>query len=131
MNALTTDSLNDARQRWLSSRINDYDMAVRFDGTQYDVHVRGGGVQSLQLDGEDTTSNRPQDYSVDGIFNILELELENLTSPNNPFGGDRRTTFLHVRFNRDFGYVERYLRAIGGAGRSHTIDVVSLNLLAP
>lgn len=124
MEPLSLDALEAARRTWAAAGIDDYDMRYAMAGGAYFVSVRQGHVVTLTRDGERTTTHRPQDYSVDGLFDILELELEGLTRPGNPFGADPATTLLRVHFHSKLGYVERYLRAVGGTGRSYGIEVI-------
>ena len=69
-------------------------------------------------------SRELSNYSVEGLFDILELDLENLADPNGPFGHSAQKVIVRVRFNREFGYIERYLRS-GGMIRGATIEVIS------
>ena len=124
METLTTECLETARAKWDRARIKDYDMTYEMAGGTYVARVRDGRIVSLTRDGQPTTSQRPEDYTVDGLFEILALELENLNDPRNPFGGDSQTTLLRVRFDPHHGYLQRYLRALGGTGRSHGIELL-------
>lgn len=123
MEPLAAETLDAARARWASVGPAEYEMEFEMMGGRYRVHVRRGRVLELTRNGDPTTSNRPGDFTVEGIFDTLERELEVLHSPSNPFGGDRSTTFLRVHFHPTLGYVQRYLRAVGGTGRSSAIDV--------
>jgi hypothetical protein len=50
--------------------------------------------------------------------------LENSTDPAGPFAGRAETVLMRVRFNRELGYVERYLRSSGGQGRGASIEMI-------
>ncbi len=121
---LSRDVLEAARRTWAAAGIDDYDMKYVMANGEYFVSVRQGHVVTLTRDGERTTTHRTQDYSVDGLFDILELELEGLNSPGNPFGADPATILQRVQFHSKLGYVEHYLRAVGGTGRSYGIEVI-------
>ena len=122
---LTRENLEEAREKWEVSGVSDYRLAMLVRGATYEIRVVDGVVVSLIRDGVAATSHRPADYAVDGWFDTLERELELLEGPDNPFGGDRTTSFLRVRFHPRWGYVERYVRAIGGSGRSSELQVIA------
>ena len=63
-------------------------------------------------------------YSVEGLFDILELDLENMAAPDSPFGPAAQQVIARVRFNREFGYIERYLRS-GGMVPAGAIELIS------
>ncbi len=123
MSPLTLEALEAARTKWRQTGITDYDLTYAMAGGIYVVRVRAGRVVTLTRDEEPTTSHRLADFTVDGLFNTLERELDLLDNPNSPFGGDRSTILLRVRFDSERGYVRRYLRAVGGSGRSEKIEV--------
>lgn len=131
MSPLTLEALEAARTKWRQTGITDYDLTYDMAGGTYTVRVRAGRVVTLTRDGELTTSHRPVDFTVDGLFDTLERELDLLDNPNSPFGGDPSTILLRVRFDHERGYVRRYLRAVGGSGRSEKIEVQHFALLPP
>lgn len=121
---LNTENLQAARRQWSANGVQNYDMSFSMAGSTYTVRVRDGRIADLRSADTKISTNRPADYTIDGIFDILEMELDALSSPRNPFGGDESTTFLRVRFHPQLGYVEGYLRAVGGTGRSYGIEVI-------
>ena len=131
MSPLTLEALEAARTKWRQTGITNYELTYDMAGGTYNVRVRAGRVMTLTRDGEPTTSHRPTDFTVDGLFNTLERELDLLDDPNSPFGGDRSTILLRVQFDQERGYVSRYLRAVGGSGRSEKIQVQHFAPLPP
>lgn len=121
---LTIELLASARQRWRQAKIADYNLQYRMHGSEYAVRCRGGAVIEAQVDGNPAMSRDLSNYSVEGLFDILELDLENLADPNGPFGGQTQHVIVRVRFHREFGYVERYLRS-GGMVRAGAIELIS------
>lgn len=121
---LTIELLASARQRWRLAKIADYDLRYRMHESEYAVRCRGGTVIEAQVDGNAAMSRELSNYSVEGLFDILELDLENLADPNGPFGRTAQQVIVRVRFNREFGYIERYLRS-GGMVRGATIELIS------
>jgi hypothetical protein len=63
-------------------------------------------------------------YSVDGLFRLLDMELENLSDASGPFGQNGQQTTARVRFNEPFGYVQRYLRSAAPGGKPASIQII-------
>lgn len=122
---LTEDALAEARQRWQTSGVSNYQIRYEMHGSRYDVTVRGGIVTDATVNDAPLRSADPGAYSVEGLFRTLELELDNLDDPRGPFAGRAATMVMRVRFNEALGYVERYLRSSGGMGRGASIVVIS------
>ena len=81
------------------------------------------------VNGQRPLVNDFSDYGVEGLFRTLELELENATDPHGPFAGRVSAIVMRVRFNAEFGYMERYLRGSGGSGRSVAIELIDFILI--
>jgi len=88
-------------------------------------------VDQATVDGRPPTTTDLNAYSVDGLFDTLEQELDNLTDPAGPFTGQAGTVMMRVRFNPEFGYVERYLRSSGGHGRGASIELLEFTRRDP
>lgn len=127
MEAFTRQRLDEARKSWEQAGFLDYNMSLEMAGNAYRVEVRGGMVRRLTQNGRTTTTHRPQDFSVTGLFDTLERELEIRDDPRNAFGGEPANTILRARFHPKLGYPERYLRVVGGTGRSLAIYVTALS----
>ena len=123
---LTTEALAGARDRWAMAGIRDYDTSYRMHGSLCEVKVHDGIVVELEVDGQQSRSADWGSYSMVGLFDLLELELENMDDPHGPFAGGTETIVARVRFNREHGYVERYLRAGGGLPQGATITIITL-----
>lgn len=121
---LTIELLASARQRWRLVKIADYDLRYRMHGSEFAVRCRDGSVIECLVDGSPAMSRELSNYGMEGLFDILELELENLSDPNGPFGHQTRNIIVRVRFHDQLGYLERYLRS-GGMGRGATIELLS------
>lgn len=117
--------LSVARAKWSAAGIHDYDMRYRMNGSEYKVVVRGDIVQDLTVNDRPARTSDWASYSVEGIFDLLALELDNLSDPAGPFRGGTQTVVARVRFNPTLGYVERYLRAGGGMPHGASIELVS------
>ncbi len=121
---LTIELLASARQRWRLAKIADYDLRYRMHGSEYAVRFRDGMVIETQVDGNPAMSRDLSNYSVEGLFDILELDLDNLADPNGPFGRTAQQVIVRVRFHREVGYIDRYLRS-GGMVRAGAIELIS------
>jgi len=125
---LTADALAQAEARWRSGQIQDYDLRYQMHGSAYAVRVRGNIVTELEVNGQPARTGNAGDYSVTGLFKLLELELENLDDPRGPFAGRRDSVLMRVRFHPTRGYVERYLRSSGGYGKNVAIELISFEV---
>ena len=93
-------------------------------GSEYAIEWRDGIVEQASVDDRPPTTTDLNAYSLDGLFDTLEQELDNLTDPAGPFAGHAGTVLMRVRFNPKLGYVERYLRSSGGHGRGASIEMI-------
>jgi len=121
---LTPEGLAAARRQWIEAGIRDYDASYRMHGNVCEVQVRDGIVTELEVDGRPSTSAEWGSYSMVGLFDLLELELENMADPHGPFVGGSQTVVARVRFNETYGYVERYLRSGGGLPKGASITMI-------
>ncbi len=117
-----------AHNKWKQAGIVDYDLQYRMNGSDYVVTVRSGIVTSAQVDGQQPLSSDWRTYAMDGLFEILALELDNQEEGIGPFAGGSNVP-VRVRFNIEQGYIERFLRA--GSGRGAIIETVKLSVTTP
>lgn len=115
MESLTAEALHEARTRWREAGIRDYEIRYDMHGSRYDVRVRDGLVVDLKVGGKQPVNADWGAYSVEGLFEVLEMELENLADSYGPFGSQAGSIIARVRFNEEHGHIERYLRS-GGVG---------------
>lgn len=138
---VTVASLRQARQTWNRANIQDYDLEWTSSGGpspgHYLVTVRGGRVERVRSalpDGR-VIEARPGDkqlYGVDGLFRILERELD-LAADDRPFGQPRGATVI-LQFAPDdrYGFPRSYRRDVSGAtGGVVAIDVLRFEPEAP
>lgn len=124
MEALATEALQEARRRWREAGVTDYRLRYRMHGSVYDIGVRGGIVTEATVNGQVPRTANLSVYTVEGLFDTLELELDNLSDPRGPFTGSAHTVLMRVRFNAKLGFVERYLRSSSGRGRGVSIEMI-------
>lgn len=126
MTRLTPELLESSRRLWKEAGVGSYDLSYRMHGSAYDLSVRDGIVIDLQVNGQGSTTADPRAYAIDGLFDTLSLELDNLDDPAGPFAGRRDSVLMRVRFHDRLGYPERYLRSGGGQARGVVIEDVEM-----
>ena len=131
MMPLTAEGLAGARDQWARADVRDYDAFYRMHGSLCEVKVREGIVTGLEVGGRQSRSADWGSYSIVGLFDLLELELENMDDPNGPFVGGNATVIARVRFHAEHGYVERYLRVGGGLPKGASIEMIALKPVEP
>ncbi len=122
---LTHENLADARERWRNMGLDDYTILYRMNRDSYEIEVSERIVVDAAVNGTILRSDDVGSYSIEGMFRLLDMELENLHDPGGPFAGRGGGSILaRVRYNREFGYVERYVRSSGGMGTGAEIEVL-------
>jgi hypothetical protein len=131
---ITTEALDQAKQRWTKAGIHDYDLEWTVAGGQtnhYVVQVRDGEVSQIEVILPDGTRRQPKIpdtryYSVDGLFLTIANELAQLNT-DHPFDRPPGTQVV-MRFKPDpkLGYPHWYHRDVMGTSLSIAIDVVKL-----
>jgi hypothetical protein len=121
---LARTALDAAHSRWAAAAIRDYDVAYRMHGALYEVEVRDGTVVRAVVNGLRSTSPDWEAYSIDGLFAILELELAGVEPPGGT-ASSIQAPLMRVRFHKELGYPERYLRAATGLSRAASVELVS------
>lgn len=107
---LTAENLAQARTRWAAQGVADYDMRLRMQGGDYHVRCRDGLVDRIELNGVEVSSRDPAAYSVEGLHDILAMDLDAFAA-----GRTANVVLMRVEFDREQGFVRRYLRS--GAGQ--------------
>ncbi len=130
MERLTPKTLKAAKLLWSQQGPRNYDLQYEMNGSEYDVQVRGGIVTEVLVNGVRPLSADWGNYAIDGLFSLLELEVDHLADPAGLFGGQGASVFARVRFNDRLGYPERYLRS-GGHVPSATIQIRRFRAVAP
>jgi hypothetical protein len=136
--------LRQAKRTWEEANIRDYDLEWRSAGespSHYLVFVRQGRIREVRRiletareikanNGRTVIEAHPGDptlYSVDGLFRILEQELDEAQT-DTPFGGPKGARVL-LKFTPDdaLGYPRHYARDVVGARKSLALDVIRLD----
>ena len=68
--------------------------------------------------------NAGQDYSMDGLFHMLEQEIDLAERPATLGAPEGYSVYLNARFDEMTGRLIRYRRIVGGASNSIEVNVV-------
>ena len=123
MELLTRDALAVARSRWDEAAVTAYDIRYLMNGDEYGVQVRDGVVSEVSVNGVRPVGSDWRNYSVGGLFDMLEMETENVMGPAGPFAGRKNAVVAKVEFDEVLGYPKRYLRS-GGGMRPACVEVI-------
>lgn len=124
MAPLTAENLAAARRRWHATGITTYSIRYKLNADLYEVVVEDRIVSSARVNGQPPTSTDWRSFTVEGLFRVLEMELENITAPGGAMAAQKNAILARVRFHHGLGYVQRYLRGSGGMGRPASIQVL-------
>jgi hypothetical protein len=121
---LSPANLEAARARWRREDVRDYHVLYRMHGNLYSVTVQNGQVMRVFVNERVLETASLAAYSVDGLFDLLGQELENASDSSEADGTPADRVIRRVRFDRDLGYPERYLRGGGRNSRSTSLIVL-------
>ncbi len=124
---LTPEALAQARQRWEQAAIRSYRVTYRMHGSLYEVGVHDGLVASITVNGQTSSINEPGAYSINGLLDTLQTELENIHDPSNPLGTPPGNVVARVRFHDRLGYPQRYIRGRTGLSRGSTLELLEFH----
>jgi hypothetical protein len=96
----------------------------RVEAGKFDVQVRSSKVASIRRNGVALSPNLGQDYSMEGLFHMLEQEL-GLAERSAMLGApEGYTVYTNARFDDTTGRLIRYRRTVGGTSNSVEINVL-------
>ena len=125
---LTADSLYTAQQQWRAAKPGRYRLAVEMKGDRveagrFEILVSGEDV-SIRRNGEVILPAKPQDYSMEGWFRMLQQELDLTNSPTLLGAPPGYSSYPMARFDPNNGRLIRFQRTVGGVQNSIEIDIV-------
>ncbi len=126
---LNAEVLSQAENQWRSHRPESYRIVIEMSGDRvqdgrFEVAVRGGQVVELKRNGLVIRSTAGQDYSMDGLFHMLEQELGLAERPVTLGASEGYAVYLSARFDELSGRLIRYRRIVGGTSNSIEVNVV-------
>lgn len=115
---LTLDSLHAAEERWASNGLPDYWLDITVTGRQpsrYHVEVKDGEPIEVQRNDRDLDRRNWRYWTVPGLFDIIEHDIECAEDPTRGFGARRGSTaVLRADFDARLGYPRVFERLILG-----------------
>ena len=126
---MTEDRIREAETRWRASRPGYYRMVLEMSGDRVEtgrfaVVVRDGQVVSLRRNGQPIAPGRGQDYTVDGLFGMIQQELVLSKTPATLGAPGGYSAYLMAQFDPETGRLVEYNRSVGGASNGITIKVL-------
>jgi hypothetical protein len=127
--ALTPAILEQAEQKWDAHKPAEYRLVIEMSGDRvetgrFEVLVHAGQVVSFRRNGLVLAPERGQDYSMEGLFRVLEQELGLAEKPSMLGAPEGYTIYTTAKFDEITGRLVRYRRIVGGASNSIDIDVM-------
>ena len=115
---LTAAALADAQQRWQKNGPADYGMDLIVTGRQashYHVEVQAGQPSRVLRNDQPTTSRTWHYWTVPGLFEVLEHDMDCSDDPTRGFGARRGSqAVLRAVFDAELGYPRKFERLILG-----------------
>lgn len=126
---LTADVLTQAESKWRTHQPESYRLVIEMSGDRvengrFEVTVRAGQVMNLKRNGLVVRAGTGQDYSLDGLFHMLEQELGLAQRPATLGAPEGYSVYLTARFDEMTGRLIRYRRIVGGTSNSIEVNVL-------
>jgi hypothetical protein len=126
---LTSEVLLQAEQKWAMHRPDSYRLVIDMSGDRvetgkFEVQVRSNKVAGIRRNGVTISPNLGQDYSMEGLFHILEQELSLAEKPTMLGAPEGYGVYTNARFDDMTGRLIRYRRTVGGTSNSIEINVL-------
>jgi hypothetical protein len=117
---LTQEDLAKAEELWTSAGPASYEMGLEIlQGRPGTVHieVQNGEISAMMRDGRTPAQHTWRYWSVPGLFETLERELEMAEDPVHEVGAAAGTRWqLRCDFDPAYGYPRRFHRYVSGGG---------------
>ncbi len=127
---LTPRRLEQARQLWRQRGPRNYEMTLVLGdpqgGERIQIRVEGGrAVSAVRRPGGELPRRVWDFWTVTGLFDILQRDLENRQNPQRAFGvSNAAMVVLRCRFDPQYGYPRQYQRVVRGRGLQSRWSVV-------
>ena len=129
LETLTPGLLDEAQQKWKTNEPASYRIVIdmsgdRVEAGRFEATIREGKVVSLRRNGLGITVGSGQDYSMEGLFQMLRQELGLAEKPALLGAPGGYSVYLQARFDDTTGQLVRYSRSVGGTSNAIEINVV-------
>jgi hypothetical protein len=126
---LMSEVLLQAEQKWTMHRPDSYRLVIdmsgdRVEAGKFEVQVRSNKVADIRRNGVTISPNLGQDYSMEGLFHMLEQELGLAEKPTMLGAPEGYAVYTNARFDDMTGRLIRYRRTVGGTSNSIEINVL-------
>jgi hypothetical protein len=126
---LTPQILEQAEQKWAAHQPGEYRLLIEMSGDRvetgrFEVQVRSGQVVSFRRNALVLPPDRGQDYTIEGLFHVLEQELGLAEKPATLGAPEGYTVYLTAKFDDATGRLIHYRRIVGGTSNSIDISVI-------
>ena len=126
--ALTPAILEQTEQKWAMHKPGEYRLVIEMSGDRvevgrFEVLVHAGQVISFRRNGMILPPERGQDYSMEGLFRVLEQELGLAEKPSMLGAPEGYTIYTTAKFDAISGRLIHYRRIVGGASNSIDINI--------
>jgi hypothetical protein len=114
---LTADDLAAAERLWAERGPSDYDLDVEIGGRQsgrFHIEVRSGRTTTVTRNGVQPQRRTWDTWTVPGMFDTLDQELELAARPEGAFGQPGARAVMRAVFDDDLGFPKRYERFVLG-----------------
>ena len=129
LDTLTPEGLDQAEQKWKAHPPAAYRLVIEMSGDRvetgrFEAEILGGQVVSLRRNGLVITPGQGQDYSMEGLFQMLKQELALAEKPSMLGAPSGYSVYAQALFDEDTGRLIRYSRSVGGTSNAVDIKVV-------
>ena len=126
---LTAEVLTQAENKWRTHGPESYRIVIEMSGDRvqngrFEVTVRDGLAIELKRNGLVIPPTAGQDYSMAGLFHMLEQEIGLAERPATLGAPEGYSVYLNARFDEMTGRLIRYRRVVGGTSNSIEVNVV-------
>ena len=126
---LTIDRLEEAEAKWRMHQPDAYRLVIEMSGDRvekgrFEVNVQRGRIVELRRNNLVIRPTAGQDYSMDGLFHMLDQELGLAEKPAMLGAPPGYSIYLNARFHDQTGRLMRYRRTVGGISNSIDVNVV-------
>ena len=99
----------------------------RVETGRFEVIVQGDETLSLRRNGSALDPGQGQDYTMEGLFHMLQQELGLAEKPTTLGAPAGYTAYTMAQFDENTGRLIRYQRTVGGVSNSIEVRVVEFD----